>query len=83
MLHDELRAIAILDGFTDEQVAELAAAGEEVTYEPGDRMFEEGRPAEHWPETGRARRFESRPLFRAQGILRLVRGPAGGWHCSD
>jgi hypothetical protein len=25
-LGDELRAIAILDGFTDEQVAELAAA---------------------------------------------------------
>ncbi|RYB90164.1 ATP-binding protein [Nocardioides glacieisoli] len=47
-LADELRAIAILDGFTDEQVAELASAGEEVTYEPGDRMFDEGRPAEHW-----------------------------------
>ena len=29
-------------------MAELAAAGEEVTYEPGDRMFDEGRPAEHW-----------------------------------
>ena len=48
MLTDELRAIAILDGFTDEQVAELAAAGEEVSYAPGDRVFEEGRPAEHW-----------------------------------
>ncbi|MBL0746271.1 sensor histidine kinase [Nocardioides baculatus] len=47
-LVSELRAISILDGFTDEQVAELAAAGEEVAYEPGDRMFDEGRPAEHW-----------------------------------
>lgn len=47
-LFDELRAIAILDGFTDEQVAELAAAGEELAYDPGDRMFDEGRPAEHW-----------------------------------
>jgi signal transduction histidine kinase len=48
MLYDELRAIAILDGFTDEQVAELAAAGDEMTYAPGDRVFDEGRPAEHW-----------------------------------
>jgi signal transduction histidine kinase len=47
-LYDELRAIAILDGFTDEQVAELAAAGNEVAYAPGDRVFDEGRPAEHW-----------------------------------
>ena len=47
-LYDELRAIAILDGFTDEQVAEFAAAGEEVAYTPGERVFDEGRPAEHW-----------------------------------
>ena len=47
-LADELRAVPILDGFTDEQVAELAAAGEEVTYEPGARLFDEGRPADDW-----------------------------------
>lgn len=44
----ELRAISILDGFTDEQVAELAAAGTEETYEPGVRVFDEGRPADGW-----------------------------------
>jgi signal transduction histidine kinase len=47
-LVDELRAIAILDGFTDEQVAELAAAGEEVALDAGSHLFDEGRPAEHW-----------------------------------
>jgi signal transduction histidine kinase len=47
-LVDELRAIAIMDGFTDEQVAQLAAAGEEATYDPGTHLFDEGRPADDW-----------------------------------
>jgi signal transduction histidine kinase len=47
-LADELRAVPILDGFTDAQVAELAAAGREETYEPGARLFDEGRPADDW-----------------------------------
>jgi signal transduction histidine kinase len=47
-LAEELRAVPILDGFTDEQVAELAAAGEEVVLEPGTRLFDEGRPADDW-----------------------------------
>ena len=48
MLYDDLRAIALFDGFTDEQVAELAADGEELSFEEGERLFEEGRPADHW-----------------------------------
>ena len=47
-LFDELRAVSILDGFTDEQVAELAAAGTEETYDAGARLFDEGRPADDW-----------------------------------
>ena len=47
-LVDELRAVTILDGFTDAQVAELAAAGQEESYEPGARLFDEGRPADDW-----------------------------------
>lgn len=47
-LADELRAVSILDGFTDEQVAELAASGEEETYDAGARLFDEGRPADDW-----------------------------------
>ena len=48
MLYDELRALSLLDGFTDEQVADLAASGAEVTYEPGEHLFVEGRPADDW-----------------------------------
>ncbi|MDZ5620053.1 ATP-binding protein [Nocardioides sp. HM23] len=48
MLYDELRALALLDGFTDEQVADLVAAGEEVFLNVGERIFDEGRPADDW-----------------------------------
>ena len=47
-LVDELRAVAILDGFTDEQVAQMAAAGEESSYDPGTHLFDEGKPADDW-----------------------------------
>jgi signal transduction histidine kinase len=48
MLYDDLRALALFDGFSDERVAELAADGEELAFEEGERLFEEGRPADHW-----------------------------------
>jgi signal transduction histidine kinase len=47
-LVDELRAVPILDGFTDAQVADLAASGSEETYDAGVRLFDEGRPADDW-----------------------------------
>ena len=47
-LADELRVLPILQGFTDAQVADMAASGEEVTFEPGANLFDEGRPADDW-----------------------------------
>jgi signal transduction histidine kinase len=47
-LVDELRAVAILDGFTDAQLADMVAAGDEEAYEPGTHLFDEGRPADDW-----------------------------------
>jgi signal transduction histidine kinase len=44
----ELRSIALFDGLGDDQLHELAAAAEEVGFGPGDELFVEGRPAEHW-----------------------------------
>jgi signal transduction histidine kinase len=48
MLYDELRALPLLKGFTDQQVADLAASGEEVFLEVGEHLFDEGRPADDW-----------------------------------
>ena len=44
----ELRSLFIFDGLTDEQLVALAAAGEEVAFAPGDVLFEQGAPADHW-----------------------------------
>ncbi|MDT0215079.1 ATP-binding protein [Rothia sp. ARF10] len=48
MLADELRALPLFAGFTDEQLLELALAGEEMVFAPGTTLFDEGRPADDW-----------------------------------
>jgi signal transduction histidine kinase len=86
MLHDELRAIAILDGFSDEQVAELAAAGEEVAYAPGDRVFDEGRPAEHWWVLLEGRIDVVRRVGHEEVVMVTIANPgqwAGGFRAWD
>jgi signal transduction histidine kinase len=45
---EELRPLAIFDGLTDEQLAELAAGGTEVRIQPGAELFREGEHADHW-----------------------------------
>jgi signal transduction histidine kinase len=44
----KLRAIALFDGLTEEQLGELLAAGEEQAYAAGEELFREARPADHW-----------------------------------
>ena len=44
----DLRPIALFDGLSDDQLGELLAIGEVVSFEPGDELFHEGRPADHW-----------------------------------
>lgn len=86
MLADELRAIAILDGFSDEQVAELAAAGEEVAYAPGDRVFDEGRPAEHWWVMLEGRIDVVRRVGHEEVVMVTIESPgqwAGGFRAWD
>ncbi|TFH15950.1 MAG: cyclic nucleotide-binding domain-containing protein, partial [Acidimicrobiales bacterium] len=42
---DDLRAAFLTSSLTDDQLAELVAAGEERTFAPGEEIFHEGRPA--------------------------------------
>ena len=44
----ELRAIALFDGLTDSQLADLLAAGEVAEVPAGQDLFREGRPADVW-----------------------------------
>ena len=46
--HAELRALALFDGITDEAIADVLAAAEEVPFDTGDRLWTEGAPAESW-----------------------------------
>jgi signal transduction histidine kinase len=48
MRADELRALSIFDGLTDDQLGELIEGGTEVRVEPGAELFREGEPAEFW-----------------------------------
>jgi signal transduction histidine kinase len=44
----DLRVIALFDGLSDGQLLELAGVGEEVRCRPGEVLFGEGQPADHW-----------------------------------
>lgn len=48
MRAEDLRAIGLFDGLTDEQLAELAEGGTEVHIEPGVELFHEGEQADFW-----------------------------------
>jgi signal transduction histidine kinase len=45
---DELRPLAIFDGLTDAQLAELVQGGTEVHIQPGVDLFREGEHADFW-----------------------------------
>jgi hypothetical protein len=46
MLADELRGLFLFESLTDEQIEQLVAIGEEVTFEAGTLLFREGEPAD-------------------------------------
>jgi signal transduction histidine kinase len=45
---DDLRAIFLFDGLSDEQLLELIAVGDEVHFDKGDVLFREGDAADYW-----------------------------------
>src|SRR5215467_14144620 len=45
---DELRALALFDSMTDEQLAELAEGSTEIRVQPGSELFREGERADFW-----------------------------------
>ena len=45
---DELRAISLSGGLTDQQLSELVAGSSEVVIRPGLELFREGEHADFW-----------------------------------
>jgi signal transduction histidine kinase len=48
MRADDLRSFDLFEGLSDEQLADLVGAGEEVGIEPGVELFHEGEHADSW-----------------------------------
>jgi signal transduction histidine kinase len=48
MNNPAIRSLGIFDGLSDGQLAELSAAGTEVSIEPGVELFREGEHADFW-----------------------------------
>ncbi len=48
MSFEDLRAIALFDGLSDDQLLELKTGGEELRFNPGEELFREAQPAGHW-----------------------------------
>ena len=45
---DDLRAVFLFDGLSDEQLLALIAAGDEVPFDEGDVLFRQGDAADFW-----------------------------------
>ncbi len=45
---DELHALALFDGLTDEQLTELVEGSAEISVQPGAELFREGEHADSW-----------------------------------
>jgi len=45
---EDLRAVALFDGLGDDQLHELLTDGEELRFNPGEELFHEAHPADHW-----------------------------------
>jgi signal transduction histidine kinase len=45
---DDLRAVFLFDGLSEEQLNELIAAGDDVHFDAGDVLFREGAAADFW-----------------------------------
>src|SRR5688500_16506438 len=86
MLYDELRALPLFAGSSDEQVADLAAGGEEVALRPGDRLFDEGRPADDWWVLLEGRVDLVRRVGHEEAVMATMQVPgqwAGGFRAWD
>jgi signal transduction histidine kinase len=82
----ELRSIALFDGLSDAQRQELAAVAEQVRFVPGDELFTERRPADHWWVLLEGTVSLVRRLGHEEAVLARMESPgqwAGGFRAWD
>jgi signal transduction histidine kinase len=83
---EDLRAIPLLAGLSDGQLAQLLAAGEEVPFGAGEELFVEARPAASWWMLVEGRISLARRLGNEEIVLAVMESPgqwAGGFRAWD
>src|SRR2546429_9253955 len=78
MLIDDLRGVFLFEGLSDKQLLELMAAGDEVHFESGDVLFQEGEAAHFWWVLVEGR-VELLRRTRWEGSVAGVMDRPGGW----
>ena len=76
---DDLRALFLFEGLTDEQLAELLAAGEEVYFDEGTELFHEAEPAEAWWVLLDGRVDLVRQAGREEAVVMMTMDRPGMW----
>jgi signal transduction histidine kinase len=78
MLTDDLRPLFLFQGVPDEDLATLAAAGEEFTFAPGDVLFQQGARADYWWVLLEGRVEGLRRAGREENLVATMSNP-GQW----
>ena len=76
---EDLRPIFLFDALSDEQLAELVAAGEEVSFDEGAVLFHEGDPATSWWVLMEGRIDAVRHAGRDEAFVMMSMDRPGQW----
>lgn len=79
MRAEALRPLFLFDGVSDEQLAELAAAGDEVPFHEGLELFHEGEPADCWWMLLEGRVDLVRRAGREEAVVMMTMDRPGVW----
>jgi signal transduction histidine kinase len=83
---EDLRALFLFDGVSDEQLGDLLAAGEEIEFDEGDVLFRQGDPADFWWVLIEGRVDILRRVGREEAVALVMDHPgrwAGGFRAWD
>ena len=83
---DEVRALALFDGVTDDVLHQLLDSADDIAFEPGDVLWIEGQPANFWWVLGEGRIDLLRHVGQERVVLGALDVPgrwAGGFQAWD
>ncbi len=76
---DDLRPLFVFEVVSDEHLAELLAAGEEVRFDDGEELFHEGEPADSWWVLVDGRVELVRRAGREEAVVMMTMERPGVW----